>query len=151
MRGRARPARRLGGRRARVRPPRLRAAPAVAGRRHRGRGRAAARADVVTTLTEAGLGLLLGAVVGLLLAVLIAAFPWVSDTVYPLVTLTQTVPTVVLAPLLILWAGFGLLPKVVLVALTAFFPVLVAAAATYGSFTSLKRHAQSKLQRTWRA
>lgn len=82
--------------------------------------------DVATTLTEAGLGLLVGAVVGLLLAVLIAAFPLVSDTVYPLVTLTQTVPTVVLAPLLILWAGFGLLPKVVLVALTAFFPVLVA-------------------------
>jgi len=82
--------------------------------------------DVLTTLTEASLGLLVGSVVGLLLAVLIAVFPWVSDTVYPLVTLTQTVPTVVLAPLLILWAGFGLLPKVVLVALTAFFPVLVA-------------------------
>ncbi|WP_081680607.1 ABC transporter permease [Cellulomonas sp. URHD0024] len=83
--------------------------------------------DIVTTLTEASLGLLVGAVVGLLLAVLIGAFPLVSDTLYPLVTLTQTIPTVVLAPLLILWAGFGLLPKVVLVALTAFFPVLVAA------------------------
>jgi ABC-type nitrate/sulfonate/bicarbonate transport system permease component len=83
--------------------------------------------DVVTTLTEASLGLLAGAVVGLVLAMLIGAFPLVSDTLYPLVTLTQTIPTVVLAPLLILWTGFGLLPKVVLVALTAFFPVLVAA------------------------
>jgi len=82
---------------------------------------------VATTLTEAGLGLVLGAVVGMVLAVLIAAFPVVADTVYPLVTLTQTVPTIVLAPLLILWAGFGLLPKVLLVALTVFFPVLVAA------------------------
>ncbi|ROS23633.1 ABC transporter permease [Cellulomonas sp. PhB150] len=82
---------------------------------------------VVTTLQEAALGLVLGAVVGMLLAVVIAAFPVVADTVYPLVTVTQTVPTVVLAPLLILWAGFGLLPKVLLVALTVFFPVLVSA------------------------
>ena len=82
---------------------------------------------VATTLQEAALGLVLGAVVGMVLAVVIAAFPVVADTVYPLVTVTQTVPTVVLAPLLILWAGFGLLPKVLLVALTVFFPVLVSA------------------------
>lgn len=81
---------------------------------------------VATTVLEAVLGLALGAVVGLALAVAIVAWPALRDTVYPLVTLTQTVPTVVLAPLLILWAGFGLLPKVLLVALTAFFPVLVA-------------------------
>ncbi|RHA38607.1 ABC transporter permease [Cellulomonas rhizosphaerae] len=82
---------------------------------------------VATTLQEAALGLVLGAVVGMVLAVVIAAFPAVADTVYPLVTVTQTVPTVVLAPLLILWAGFGLLPKVLLVGLTVFFPVLVSA------------------------
>ena len=81
---------------------------------------------IATTVLEAVLGLVLGAVVGLVLAVAIVVWPWLRDTVYPLVTLTQTVPTVVLAPLLILWAGFGLLPKVLLVALTAFFPVLVA-------------------------
>ncbi len=81
---------------------------------------------VATTLLEAALGLALGALVGLVLAVAIAAWPALRDTVYPLVTVTQTVPVVVLAPLLVLWAGFGLAPKVILVALTAFFPVLVA-------------------------
>jgi ABC-type nitrate/sulfonate/bicarbonate transport system permease component len=82
---------------------------------------------VVTTLVEAVLGLALGAVVGVLLALAVVASPPVRDALYPLLTLTQTVPTIVVAPLLVLWAGFGLLPKVLLVALTAFFPVLVAA------------------------
>lgn len=81
---------------------------------------------VATTLLEAVLGLTLGAVVGVALAVVLSLSGAVRDTVYPLLTLTQTIPTVVLAPLLVLWAGFGLTPKVVLVALTAFFPVLVA-------------------------
>jgi len=87
---------------------------------------------IATTMQEAVLGLVLGTVVGVVLAVVIAAFPVVADTVYPLVTVTQTVPTVVLAPLLILWAGFGLLPKVLLVALTVFFPVLVSAVTAMG-------------------
>lgn len=51
----------------------------------------------------------------------------VDRALLPLLTLTQTVPTVVLAPLMVLWGGVGLAPKVVLVALTVFFPVLVAA------------------------
>jgi ABC-type nitrate/sulfonate/bicarbonate transport system permease component len=82
---------------------------------------------VATTLTEAVAGLVLGTVAGLLLSILITASRVTGDAVYPLVVLTQTVPVVVLAPLMILWTGFGLLPKIVLVALTVFFPVLVSA------------------------
>lgn len=84
---------------------------------------------VSTTLTEALLGLLLGVAAGGALAVTAAASPWLERALLPLLTLTQTVPTIVLAPLMVLWGGVGLAPKVVLVALTVFFPVLVAAVA----------------------
>jgi ABC-type nitrate/sulfonate/bicarbonate transport system permease component len=82
---------------------------------------------VLTTLAEAGLGLVAGSAGGTLLALAVVLVPRTGDALEPLVLLTQTVPTVVLAPLLILWTGFGLTPKVVLVALTVFFPVFVAA------------------------
>jgi ABC-type nitrate/sulfonate/bicarbonate transport system permease component len=84
---------------------------------------------VTTTATEAVLGLALGTATGWLLAVLTSALPSVGHATRPVVLLSQTIPTVVLAPLMILWAGFGLTSKVVLVALTVFFPVLVAATA----------------------
>ena len=84
---------------------------------------------IATTTTEAVLGLALGTALGWLLAVLTSAVPTVGHAARPVVLLSQTIPTVVLAPLMILWAGFGLTSKVVLVALTVFFPVLVAATA----------------------
>src|SRR5690554_1020028 len=84
---------------------------------------------IATTATEAVLGLVLGALLGWLLAVLTATIPTTGHVAQPVVLLSQTVPTVVLAPLMILWAGFGLTSKVILVALTVFFPVLVAATA----------------------
>lgn len=84
---------------------------------------------VATTTTEAVLGLLLGTALGWMLAVLTSAVSSVGHVARPVVLLSQTIPTVVLAPLMILWAGFGLTSKVVLVALTVFFPVLVAATA----------------------
>lgn len=84
---------------------------------------------VATTATEAALGLALGTALGWLLAVATSAIPTVGHAARPVVLLSQTIPTVVLAPLMILWAGFGLTSKVVLVALTVFFPVLIAASA----------------------
>lgn len=84
---------------------------------------------IATTATEAVLGLALGTALGWLLAVLTSALPTVGHVARPVVLLSQTIPTVVLAPLMILWAGFGLTSKVVLVSLTVFFPVLVAASA----------------------
>ncbi|MCV2393687.1 ABC transporter permease [Actinotalea sp. M2MS4P-6] len=88
---------------------------------------------VATTLSEAALGLVLGAAAGTVLALGVVLRPRAGDALEPLVLLTQTVPTVVLAPLLILWAGFGLLPKVLLVALTVFFPVFVSATSAMRS------------------
>lgn len=84
-------------------------------------------AHISTTLTEATLGLLLGTAVGTLLTFVVVLLPRVGEGLEPLILLTQTVPTIVLAPLLILWTGFGLLPKVLIVALTVFFPVFIAA------------------------
>lgn len=84
---------------------------------------------LTTTLTEAAIGLLVGVAAGALLAVATAASVWLARAVGPLVTVTQTIPSIVLAPLLVLWLGFGLAPKVVVVALTVFFPVLVSATA----------------------
>ncbi|MFR3451286.1 MAG: ABC transporter permease [Collinsella sp.] len=44
---------------------------------------------------------------------------------YPIVVLTQTIPTVAIAPLLVLWFGYGMLPKVVLIVVATFFPITV--------------------------
>ncbi|WP_062070631.1 ABC transporter permease [Demequina sediminicola] len=84
---------------------------------------------VITTATEAVLGLACGVLVGWLMAVLIATIPTSGHVAQPMVLLSQTIPTVVLAPLMILWTGYGLTSKVILVALTVFFPVLISAAA----------------------
>lgn len=78
-----------------------------------------------TTLTEAFLGLVIGTVLGFVIAILMDRFHLFERSVYPLIILTQTVPTVAIAPLLVLWLGYGLLPKVTLIVLTTFFPITI--------------------------
>ena len=78
-----------------------------------------------TTLTEAGIGLACGIALGFAAAMLMDRFEVVRRALYPLVVLTQTVPTVALAPLLVLWFGYGIMPKVVLIVITTFFPITV--------------------------
>jgi len=80
---------------------------------------------LLTTTAEAVLGLLVGAGAGVLLAVAIASVGLLQRVLYPLLVASQTIPMVVLAPLLVLWFGYGLTPKVVVVALIVFFPVVV--------------------------
>lgn len=82
-----------------------------------------------TTSIEAIVGLALGAVAGLGLALAISLIPSVRRAVWPVVVTSQTVPIIVLAPLVAIWFGYGLTPKIVLVALICFFPVAVAAVA----------------------
>ncbi|WP_307738934.1 ABC transporter permease subunit, partial [uncultured Parolsenella sp.] len=72
----------------------------------------------VVTIEEAVLGLALGVAVGFAVAVLMDRFEVVYRALDPLITISQTIPTVAIAPLLVLWFGYDLLPKVLLVVLT---------------------------------
>ena len=77
------------------------------------------------TLLEAALGLFFGVTVGFLMAVLMERVEKVYQAFYPLIVLTQTVPTVAIAPLLVLWFGYEMLPKVILIVIVTFFPITV--------------------------
>ncbi len=77
------------------------------------------------TLTEAFLGLVLGVLLGFIIAVLMDQFEGLYQAFYPLIVLTQTVPTVAIAPLLVLWFGYEMTPKVILIVITTFFPIAI--------------------------
>ena len=80
---------------------------------------------LLQTLKEAAAGLGLALVVSFVLAILMDLNRFIKETVTPLLTLTQTMPVIALAPLLILWLGYGSAPKIALVFLTCFFPITV--------------------------
>lgn len=87
-----------------------------------------------TTLLEAAIGLGIGVVVGFVVAALMDRFELVYLALDPIITVSQTIPAVCIAPLLVLWFGYGLAPKVVLIVLTTFFPVTV---SLVGGFRSV--------------
>ncbi|MEI6113831.1 MAG: ABC transporter permease [Burkholderiales bacterium] len=78
-----------------------------------------------TTLTEMSLGYTIGCVTALLLGALVAEWQDLERVLYPFIVALQSMPKVALAPLLLVWLGFGLASKVVLVALICFFPVFI--------------------------
>jgi ABC-type nitrate/sulfonate/bicarbonate transport system permease component len=80
---------------------------------------------ILQTLSEAVLGLLIAVTAGVLIAILIDLSDWVRKAVKPLLVLSQTIPIIALAPLLIIWFGFGIFPKVIVVALVCFFPIAI--------------------------
>lgn len=75
------------------------------------------------TTQEVAWGFVLSVIVGVLLALVIARFRWVDRAVYPLIVLFQVVPKVALAPIFILWFGYSMTPKLVLIVVMAFFPI----------------------------
>lgn len=77
------------------------------------------------TLQEAIYGLLGGTALAFLMAVLMDRFGFLYKALYPILILTQTVPTIAIAPLLVLWMGFSMAPKITLVVITTFFPITV--------------------------
>lgn len=79
------------------------------------------------TLQLTLIGFPIGTTVGLLVAIILHLLPWAKRAFYPLIILSQNVPSIALGPLLIIWFNFGLMPKIVLITLICFFPVAVAA------------------------
>lgn len=77
------------------------------------------------TMLETLIGLAAATLLGILLATLMDRYLLLREAIYPLLVITQTVPTVALAPLFMIWFGFGLFPKVLVVVIATFFPVAV--------------------------
>lgn len=82
----------------------------------------------VTTL-ETILGFVIAAVIGVATAVLLVYSKTAEKSLYPLILFAQVIPKIAIAPILVVWFGFGLTPKIVLAVLIAFFPVVVSAVA----------------------
>lgn len=77
------------------------------------------------TILEAIIGLGCGILVGFFMAVIMDRFERLYQAFYPLIVITQTIPTVAIAPLLVLWFGYEMLPKVILIVIVTFFPITV--------------------------
>jgi NitT/TauT family transport system permease protein len=85
----------------------------------------------VATLTSILTGLFAGALAGLICGSLIATVPVIDRLIYPYLVALQTVPKIAIAPLFVLWFGYGLTSKIVITALLCFFPVLVSVIAGF--------------------
>lgn len=78
-----------------------------------------------TTVMEALAGMAISFVIGIIMGILIDAMPTFKKCIYPILVVTQTVPTIVLAPIFIIYMGFGYAPKILTVVLMCFFPIVV--------------------------
>ena len=83
---------------------------------------------MLVTLQETLIGFALALAAGVVFGTLIDFSPWLRRAIYPLLVASQTIPIITLAPLLVLWFGFGLVSKSIVVLLVCFFPIVVALA-----------------------
>lgn len=75
------------------------------------------------TLLEAAIGLFFGVLLGFIFALIMDMFSKVYKALYPIIIFSQTIPTVAIAPLLVLWFGYEMTPKVILIVIVTFFPI----------------------------
>lgn len=80
---------------------------------------------LLSTLYLSIIGFTIGTTIGLLVAMILHLFKNVRETFYPFLILSQNIPIIVLAPLLVIWFGFGSLPKFIIITLACFFPIAI--------------------------
>lgn len=86
-----------------------------------------------STLTVAFLGVVISIIFSFILSIIMDMYNPLYELIYPIALLSQTIPTVAIAPLLVIWLGYYMKPKVVLVVLSTFFPLLVSLLEGYKS------------------
>ncbi|HYE10991.1 MAG TPA: ABC transporter permease subunit, partial [Patescibacteria group bacterium] len=79
----------------------------------------------LVTLTEAFAGFFASILLALILAILMDSVKVIKKAIYPILVVSQTVPLIVLAPLFVMWFGYGMMPKIIVVILVCFFPILI--------------------------
>lgn len=77
------------------------------------------------TLAEAGLGFVLAVALAFAVGFILNQVYWLNQALLPLLVVSQTIPIITLAPLFLIWFGWGILPKVLVVILVCFFPVVI--------------------------
>lgn len=77
------------------------------------------------TLVEMFIGLAVGILIGFVMALVMDRFRIINRMIYPLIVISQTIPTVAIAPLLVIWLGYEMLPKIILIVLVVFFPITI--------------------------
>ncbi len=82
--------------------------------------------NLLVTLWETIVGFSVALATGILLGVIIDLSSWLRRALYPLLVASQAIPLIALAPLLVLWFGFGMTSKAIVVTLMCFFPIVVA-------------------------
>jgi NitT/TauT family transport system permease protein len=81
--------------------------------------------DVRVTLTETLVGFAIALALGIILGTILGRVVWLEQAARPVIVASQVVPKVALIPLFIIWFGFGMTSKIIIVALLAFFPILL--------------------------
>lgn len=89
--------------------------------------------QAAVTLQETFYGLAIGISIAFVISSLMDRFNWLYKALYPVLVVTQTIPTIAIAPLLVLWMGFGMAPKITLVVITTFFPIAIGLLNGFGS------------------
>ena len=79
----------------------------------------------ISTLVEAIYGFGLSISLALIMGLVLDSSSWLKKAIYPILVISQTIPLIVLAALLPLWFGWGLLPKILIVTLVCFFPITI--------------------------
>lgn len=80
---------------------------------------------LISTVQLSIVGLFIGCSFGIIAGIGLHIVPFLKEALYPLIIISQNIPTIVLAPLLVVWFGFGLLPKIIIITLVCFFPITI--------------------------
>lgn len=80
---------------------------------------------MLVTLYEGIVGFLIAIAFSVILAILMDIIPIFKKALYPVLVISQTIPTIAIAPLFIIWFGFGAMPKIIVVVLMCFFPIVI--------------------------